>query len=474
MALFQYLYCMIKYYYTSFYSGISIDKRLDKRMGKVVKDLVHSGSAIINKTVKDHASKTAIYRILDNNRIDHNTVLNGSFRKCAENIDVEHVLCLQDTTEFNLGHIADKIGKADPDIGPTSKKRVAGLFCHPVVVCDPSGETIYGLSSASIYNRTWGQKDKYQRDFKNLPIEKKESYRWIENARNTRTLIAKKVRLTIIGDRESDIYDEFIEIAGASTDLLVRSRADRNLESGNGKLYAELGKQSSAGLIKVKLAGNKSRNKRTAEIEVRYCKVEIKAPKRYNGTSKSLSMYAVEAKEVTPGLPAGQQPIIWRLLTTHKVENFEQARQCIEWYKQRWLIEELFRVIKTKGFQIESTQLSSGAAIKKLIAFTLEAALQVMRLKLALDKKQEAKAGLIFTGKQIQLLSLLLKKVEGKTTKQKNPYRRETLAWASWIIARLGSWTGYKSHGPPGYITMKNGYDTFHAQYEIYEMLLSG
>ena len=153
------------------------------------------------------------------------------------------------------------------------------------------------------------------------------------------------------------------------------------------------------------------------------------------------------------------------------VESFEQAQQCIEWYKQRWIIEELFRVIKTKGFQIESTQLGNGAAIKKLIAFTLEAALQVMQLKLALDKKQEDKAALIFTDKQIQLLTLLLHKVEGETAKQKNPYRKNTIAWAAWIIARLGSWTGYKSHGPPGYITIKNGYDIFHAQYEIFNML---
>lgn len=464
---------MINSYYTGFYSGISPDKRLDNRMDNVVIDLVHSGSSIINKTVKDHAPKTATYRILSNKRVDYQKVLSGSFRKCAENIDAEHVLCLQDTTEFNLSHIADKVGKEDPDIGPTTKKEVAGLFCHPVLVCAPSNGTIYGLSSASIYNRTWGQKDKYQRDFKNLPIEQKESFRWIENALNTRSLIDKQVRLTIIGDRESDIYDEFTELADETTDLLVRSRVDRNLKSGTGKLHSELAKQSSAGLVRVDLAANKSRAKRTAEIEVRYCKVEIKAPKRYKGTCESLWMYAVEAREVTTNLPAGQQPIIWRLLTTHTVECFEQAQQCIEWYKQRWLIEELFRVIKTKGFQIESTQLGNGAAIKKLIAFTLEAALQVMQLKLALDKEQEVKAGLIFTEKQIQLLTLLLNKVEGKTAKQKNPYRKNTTAWAAWVIARLGSWTGYKSHGPPGYITMKNGYDIFHAQYEIFEMLNS-
>lgn len=461
---------MINNCYTGFYENISVDKRLDKRMEKVVTDLLLSGTATINKSVKDHASKTASYRILENNRLDYNTVLSGSFRKCAENIDEDHVLCIQDTTELNFNHIEKKLGKSDPDVGPITQKEMAGMFCHPVLVCNPSGSKVYGLSSASIYNRSWGQKDKYQRDYGNLPIEDKESYRWIENARNTRERISGNTTLTIIGDRESDIYEEFVEIAHVQTHLLVRSRINRRLENDSGKLHAELEKQPLAGRIKVKLAGNAKRNKRTADIEVRFCKVQLKAPRRYKGSSRSLTVYAVEAKEVNANLPKDQDPILWRLLTTHAVEGFEQALQCIEWYKQRWFIEELFRVIKTKGFQIESTQLGNGAAIKKLLAFTLEAALQVMRLKLALAKKQETTAKLLFNEKQLLLLHLLLQKVEGKTAKQKNPYPRNTIAWAAWIIAKLGSWSGYKSHGPPGYITIKNGYDRFNAQYEIFQL----
>ncbi|MFT5892527.1 MAG: hypothetical protein ACI9Y7_002638, partial [Dokdonia sp.] len=30
---------------------------------------------------------------------------------------------------------------------------------------------------------------------------------------------------------------------------------------------------------------------------------------------------------------------------------------------------------------------------------------------------------------------------------------------------------GYKSHGPPGYITIKNGYDSFNDQYQLFELL---
>ena len=183
-----------------------------------------------------------------------------------------------------------------------------------------------------------------------------------------------------------------------------------------------------AGKSIVDLTANYSREKRTAELEIRYADVEIKAPNDYKGKQKSVKLYAVEAKEVTPNLPSDQKAILWRLLTTHPIENLDQALECIEWYKNRWLIEELFRVLKTKGFQIESSQLGNGASIKKLLAFTLEAAIQVMRLKLALDNKSNASAKLMFGDKQLMCLALLLKKVEGNTAKQQNPYNKNSIA----------------------------------------------
>lgn len=462
---------MINTCYTGFYNGIFPDKRLDKRMEIIVSDLVHSGSAIVNKAVAGNTRKIAWYRTLRNTRFDHNDILSGSYRRCADAIDVDHVLCIQDTTEFNLDHISSKVGKEDPDIGPTGNNNVAGLFCHPVMVCDPTGEHIYGLASASLYNRKWDKKDKYERQYHKLPIEQKESYRWIEHAELARSRISEEVMLTVIGDRESDIYEEFTRVGCRNTHVLVRARADRRLQSSTDKLYGHLQDQPIAGSTQVELPGNQSRTKRTATIEIRHTPVEIAAPESYKGTQKSVALYAIEAKEVTSGLPKDQHPIHWRLLTTHRVEHLEHAQQCIDWYKQRWGIEELFRVLKTKGFRLEDTQLGNGASIKKLIALTLEAALVTMRLKRALDRKQHAPAGILFSKKELLLLTLLLKNVEGKTLKQQNPHLKDTMAWAAWIIARLGKWSGYASQGPPGYITMKNGFDSFNIKYELFEQM---
>ena len=172
-------------------------------------------------------------------------------------------------------------------------------------------------------------------------------------------------------------------------------------------------------------------------------------------------------------VPEGEEPIEWRLYTTHKVDTIEQAMQCIQWYRERWYIEELFRILKSDGLDIEAAQLETGMALKRLILFCLQAALQIMILKIAYDKKRnDCSATIVFRNKQIQFLKILLPTLEGKTDKQKNPFQSNSLSWASWIIARLGKWGGYNSQSPPGYITIKKGMDIFFLKYDAFSLAL--
>lgn len=215
------------------------------------------------------------------------------------------------------------------------------------------------------------------------------------------------------------------------------------------------------------------RKKRVACMELRFERVTLCAP--VNGPAKGsppVSLYCIHVKEKSSSTPVNESPIEWRLLTTHVVETVEQAIECIGWYRCRWLIEELFRVLKRKGFMIEDAQLETVSALQKLILISLQAALQVMVLKLSFDKEDEKLSSEIyFTSKEIALLHIVGKKSEGNTKIQQNPYKKESMAWAAWIIARLGAWSAYKSQSIPGYITFKNGLDRFNTQFELYELI---
>ncbi|MDO9564387.1 MAG: transposase, partial [Bradyrhizobium sp.] len=53
--------------------------------------------------------------------------------------------------------------------------------------------------------------------------------------------------------------------------------------------------------------------------------------------------------------------------------------------------------------------------------------------------------------------------LEAQSKRLRNPHPPDSLAWATWVISRLGGWDGYPSSKPPGPITMKNGLEYFHA-----------
>ncbi|GAB4338197.1 MAG: hypothetical protein OHK0047_28320 [Leptolyngbyaceae cyanobacterium] len=200
-------------------------------------------------------------------------------------------------------------------------------------------------------------------------------------------------------------------------------------------------------------------------MAVSFVPVTIERPKRLKDTDYPplVSLYAVAAQEVQP--PPGQSPNHWRLLTTHPVMILEQALQVLQWYSWRWQIEQLFAILKAGGFDIEATQLESGQGIQRLCVLALAAAVQVLQLQEGRDDPHQA-ASVVFSQRQQQCLSDLAPTLEGCTQKQQNPYPPSTLAWASWLIARLGGWSGLQSQRPPGIRTIFRGLHKFEGIFE--------
>ena len=153
----------------------------------------------------------------------------------------------------------------------------------------------------------------------------------------------------------------------------------------------------------------------------------------------------------------------WRLLTTRAVETVEDALDVAEVYAKRWKIEEIFRTMKRKGFDIEGLRIGEETPRNRLVLACLLAATVVMQMTAAATGPRTGAALRPLTDafdlEDRPLLEAISRDLEGRTERQKNPHPPGSLAFATWVCARLGGWTGY--YGKPGPIVILRGWTEF-------------
>lgn len=327
-----------------------------------------------------------------------------------------------------------------------------GDYLHAAIALDVDDGAIVGAVEARYLSRQSGRKA----ERRSLPVEEKESFRWLEAADQAASVCAGARRITVVCDREGDIYEAFA-LRPAEVELLVRSAQDRSLGDG-GQLFAALDALPEAARADLDLPAKPGRAARTARLAVRFATRELSRPDRgfRSGLPATLPVQLVDVREVDP--PPGEPPIHWRLLTTRPVENAAQAWEMVELYRRRWAIEQLFRTLKTKGFDIEGLKIADSEPRNKLITATFIAALTIQQLVHARDGGPQPlrPASDAFDPDDLPLIEAYCAKLEGKTERQKNPHPKGSLAYASWVCARLGGWTGY--YGKPGPIVILDGW----------------
>ncbi len=412
------------------------------------------------------AEQKASYRFLSNEKVEEKILIDTAKERSSYLCEGKDVLVMQDTSEINLNNHRNRIQRGT-GIGLTGNNEDLGFFLHGSLVLEANTETCLGFSDIQLWHRA---EDKQQRDYKKLPIEEKESYKWIKACQQSKQHLSQAASITIIEDREGDIYEQFASIPDKRTHLIIRSRDNRKL-SGGSKLYEHVAAQPSAGSYSIELVKDirKGVESRRAIVEVRFCKVRIAKPMllKKAAVANEIELNAVEVREVNG--PEGTS-ILWRILTTHTVSTYEDAVKVINHYRQRWYIEQLFRLLKKKGFKIESSELESGWAIRKLTVMILKSALRVMQLLLTYNNNQSLPIEQVFNEGEIKCLEQINSTLQGDTEKSKNKNNPQRLSWATWIIARLGGWKNYNSKRPPGPIVLKKGLDKFTAIYQGWQL----
>lgn len=333
-----------------------------------------------------------------------------------------------------------------------------GLYLHPVLAVDADDGTIVGLIHGCFLQREAGRRA----ERRGKPVAAKESQRWLDGARQAGAVCGSAARVTVIADRESDIYAAFAE-RPVGVDLLIRAAQNRSLEDGE-RLFGMIDRLPAMGQATLDVPAKPGRKARQARIAVRFSQASIARPRhdRSEGRPDSQTLTVVDVREIDP--PEGDA-IHWRLLTTLTVDDVAQAFAVVDLYRRRWAIEQLFRSLKTQGFDIENLLVEDEAAVQRLVMAALIAAVTIQQLVHARDGRQGPTPLRpltdAFDDTDSVLLEAFCKKLEGKTQRQKNPHPKGSLAYAAWVCARLGGWTGY--YGKPGPIVMRQGWMEFQA-----------
>lgn len=383
---------------------------------------------------------------------------------CPKN---EHVLVLQDTSEVNYHAHNGRFKVNDPHLGVLSNNISTGLLAHAGLAVSASTELPIGLSYIEINHRPFDRTPVTSHQREQLPLKDKESYRWLQTVEQSRKCLSDASQVTVIGDRESDIYELFACRADSQTHILVRNYNDRKTASGK-KISNHFDEKQWEGEKVVTLVGNQHRPTRQATLQFRWTELNLAPPdkrKKLLQDYPMVNLWGVEVMEIPASVPEGEEGIHWRLLTTHPVVDLEMANQITHWYSLRWLIEELFRILK-QGLNVEKSQFETGIALKKLLTLSLHASWKILLMKQNRLNTHQLDADICFSAQQIQCLQALQPGLQGKTNKQQNPFKVDSLAWAAWLIARLGGWKPAPLDKRPfGVVSLARGMQVFQNQF---------
>jgi len=408
------------------------------------------------------------YRFFSNERVKESDLISCAVNHCVSQCsDINHILLLEDTTELNLEkhrhRITDQSG-----LGFTGNNKDLGFFCHPTLAVNPLDASFLGVVDIHLWCRDEENRDSPKRNHPLLSIEDKESYRWAERAIVSRQQLKSAERVTVVQDREGDIYESFHLLQQGGVDFVIRSNHDRKITEN--KLRGFVDNLPVIGEYELAVTGeSKKRRKRKAVMEIRFAEVKLCRPANVAQSEKypdTLTVRVVQVREKQETVPVGEKPVEWTLYTSHQVQNQPDVLKIVYWYTLRWLIEDLFRTLKSEGLNYEESELETGAALRKLLIMALMASVQILQLRQARDGLTQQKTSSVFSNEELACMEDLLVRFEGKTEKQKNPYPRNNLAWATWLIARLGGWKGYASQRPPGVIILRMGLQRFYATFE--------
>lgn len=436
------------------------DVRLTRRLQQMADSAEKAPSSSLPNQADSSAALEGTYRFLENPSVSAEAILDAHVQRTIERAEVHpYVYVIHDTTEFKFGGENRREG-----LGWVDSPKDQGFLGHFSFCASPSGEPLGALGLYAWTRQGPAKGHRSQAASQSDPD--RESLRWIDSALSAGELLFDKTDAIHLMDREGDSYELFCFLLEHKQRFVIRLSHDRRLEKGRTasrvpKLFESLSDATFFFDREVVLsARNKGkmpktekrfppRARRLAHLEVRAAKKEIFIG---NGASAhlpvSIQLNFVEVRETrTHG---EEEPIVWRLVTTESIDTEEQVAAIVDAYRQRWLIEEFFKALKT-GCRYQDHQLES--AITLLVMLTIETAIawKMLLCRWIAHNVPDAPAEKILNPTQLMLLKLLAKKNNRKIPNKIN---------AMYVLYEIASLGGHiKNNGPPGWLVLRRGFN---------------
>lgn len=367
------------------------DARLNQRARSMAELLGQYPNVSIPAALKSRAEIEGAYRFFNNDSVTPDRIVSSHIEATYERIDsVDFALLVQDTTEVDLTRPKQQVKGA----GPMDCESRRGGFFHPMIAFDAAGVPL-GLAGQESWTReTISRASKVEKAERRrtTPIEEKESYRWIQGLRWAEKAAAACGDTTVVclGDSEADIYDLFAAATASeqpNLHLLIRAGQNRTTTEKQDWLdqvrqTAKIGDQSIAIRARIaktnapKSARSRSREARTAELEIRKARIGLRRPIHGDrDLPASITVNVVLCEETTP--PEGEDPIRWMLVTTLPIDSDDDVQRVISSYCVRWQIEVYFRTLKS-GCKIERRRFEAIDRVLNALAFFSVIAWRVM------------------------------------------------------------------------------------------------
>jgi hypothetical protein len=407
---------------------------------------------------QDWANTKAAYRFFSNERVSEAAILAGHFQSTRDRAAATDglVLVLHDTTEFSYRRekpeaigITKRINSGRDKAGRLRSHTVCGILMHSSLAVTTEGLPL-GLAAVKFWTRkkfkgTAALKRKINPT--RVPIEKKESIRWLENLKQSTTLLVDPGRCLHIGDRESDIYELFCAAQEAGTHFLVRTCVDRLAGDGDHTISEEMDEAAVKGLHRIEVRDSNG-DPEEAVLEIRYRRIRVLPPIGKQKRYPALTLTVIHADE--RGTPKNRKKIEWKLITDLPVQSRQDAIEKLKWYALRWKIEVFHKILKS-GCKAEESKLRTAQRLANLIAVFCILSWRVFWMTMLNRSAPTALPDLALTATEIGLLDHLVK------DKDRQSPRRRTLSNYLIKIARLGGYLARANDPPPGNTVMWRG-----------------